>query len=168
MKKLTMVFLFTISLLLCSCSNTSTQDTNTDREYDYFTVISDSSTDIYEDDHDNNCDSNMESVCIVDTPVQQYTDEYGLVYVLVDGTHDQYVLSGDYEPWFETPESTAISSISYWLNQETLYVTFRNSGDEYAYYGVPVDVWKEFCDACSKGSYLNDYIKGFYDYERIG
>ena len=163
MKKLITISLFAVLLLLCSCSNSSAQNSNTGTYEEY-----NHSKDIYENDREDNYDPDMEGVTIVDSPVQQYTDEYGLVYVLVEGTYDQYVLSGDYKPCFETPESTAISSISYWPNQETLYVTFRNSGAIYAYYDVPIDVWKEFCDADSKGSYLNDNIKYFYQYERIG
>lgn len=62
-----------------------------------------------------------------------------------------------------TENSTCFSKVMYVSSKEILIVMFRNSGNEYAYYGVSKSVWNEFCDAESMGKYYNDYIKNEYD-----
>lgn len=66
-----------------------------------------------------------------------------------------------------TPDSSAFTEIGYIRSEETLVVTFRNTGYSYAYYGVPVSVWNKFRSADSKGSYYNSDIKGNYKCEKI-
>lgn len=65
-----------------------------------------------------------------------------------------------------TPESTALSVISYCEAARELQVQFRNSGAWYIYYDVEPEVWDRFKHADSKGSFFNEFIKGYYEYER--
>jgi len=62
--------------------------------------------------------------------------------------------------------STAISSFHYNEQASTLEVVFL-SGRVYKYLQVPAKVFNAMKNAISKGSYLNRYIKGFYDFEKI-
>ena len=74
------------------------------------------------------------------------------------------------EPAWETvytPESTALSVISYCAEIRELRVQFRESGAWYAYYDVEPEVWEAFVGASSKGRFLNASIKGKYDYKRL-
>ncbi len=60
--------------------------------------------------------------------------------------------------------SSNISAIGY--DGTTLYVLF-NSGGLYAYFNVPKSVHDGLMSASSHGSYLANYIKGHYGYQRI-
>lgn len=93
-------------------------------------------------------------------------DEYGFQYNLVDGTFDEYYLDEDYQQCVETPESSAFIEIMYWPFTSELRVTFRNSEDTYVYYDVSPEVWHSFKTADSKGSYFNEEIKGYYEYDK--
>ena len=63
-----------------------------------------------------------------------------------------------------TVESSNIESIGY--NEGNLYVKFH-SGSTYQYSNVPEDVYVQFCNAESKGKFLNANIKEIYIYSRI-
>lgn len=63
-------------------------------------------------------------------------------------------------------ESTNITAIGYDEKMNQLHVQF-NSGAEYVYNEVPPAVYQEFLDAESKGRYLNERIKGRYEYARV-
>lgn len=65
----------------------------------------------------------------------------------------------------ETPDSSAFTSIGYRCSEKELWVTFRNSGVSYVYYGVAPEVWSAFKEADSKGSFFNEEIKGYYKYD---
>lgn len=99
-------------------------------------------------------------------PAEYYFDEFGVLYQLVDGTYDEYVIDEDYQDEVDTPESTAFSYIMYHPYSETLMVVFRKSGADYYYYDVPADVWFSFKTSESKGSFFNSEIKGQYESER--
>lgn len=43
-----------------------------------------------------------------------------------------------------------------------------NTGAIYAYYDVPKEVYDELLAAPSAGRYLNENVKGVYEYERVG
>lgn len=60
--------------------------------------------------------------------------------------------------------SSNISSIGY--DGTNLYVLF-NSGGLYEYFDVPQSIYNELMSASSHGSYLANYIKGCYRYQRI-
>ena len=66
----------------------------------------------------------------------------------------------------KTTESTAFSSISYDADEESLIVTFRDSGTTYYYPDFPYEEWIEFKSAASLGSYFNENIKPNYDYTK--
>lgn len=67
--------------------------------------------------------------------------------------------------WVEV-ESSNIAAIGYDADEEDdLYVRF-NSGAEYVYHDVPEDVYNSFMDSDSKGKYLNEHIKGVYQFEK--
>lgn len=67
----------------------------------------------------------------------------------------------------ETPDSTCFSEVGYDYGEETLVVTFRDSGSTYAYYDVPESVWDDLCSASSMGGFYNSDIKGQYHCEKI-
>ena len=69
-------------------------------------------------------------------------------------------------PMVSTPDSSCFSEIGY--RDGTLVVTFRDSGESYAYYDVPSTVWDALCAADSMGGYYNADIKGQYDCEKLG
>jgi len=62
--------------------------------------------------------------------------------------------------------STAISAIYYDEQKLTLEIYFI-TGRIYRYLQVPAKVFTGMKKAISKGRYLNRYIKGFYDFEKI-
>lgn len=65
----------------------------------------------------------------------------------------------------DTPESSNISSLAYDSDDETLTVEFKN-GTAYDYHGVPAKVADEFAASDSKGKFLNQEIKGNYEYQK--
>ena len=68
--------------------------------------------------------------------------------------------------WIEV-ESSNIAAIGSEVGNPNLYVRFTSEA-EYVYYDVGEDVVQEFLDAESKGKYLNEHIKGVYEYRRLG
>ena len=98
-------------------------------------------------------------------PEPSYFDEYGVKYILRDGTFAEYYIDEDYQEEIKTPESSAFTKIMYFPYYGTLSVQFRNSGVWYDYYDVPPEIWGEFKNAESKGSYFNECIKGQYEYD---
>ena len=62
--------------------------------------------------------------------------------------------------------STVIKRFSYDSKKSRLYVTFL-SGKVYAYLNVPEDVYEEMRAAFSKGKYLNEHIKGKYEFKAV-
>jgi len=62
--------------------------------------------------------------------------------------------------------STVISHMNYNAGEETLTITFV-SGEVYEYRDVPVEVFAEMKAARSKGTYLNQHIKGRFAFEKI-
>ena len=58
--------------------------------------------------------------------------------------------------------STAISRAEYNAASGTLTLWFVESGGPYDYYGVPQQIFDGLCNAGSKGSYFNTYIRDRY------
>lgn len=67
--------------------------------------------------------------------------------------------------WFETPESSNIARFRYEVETLTLEVEFKN-GNIYQYFDLPEPVYVAFCQAASKGTFLNQNIRGVYRYAR--
>lgn len=63
-------------------------------------------------------------------------------------------------------ESSNIAAVGYDDESEILYVEFK-SGFTYKYFNVPYYVYTELMDADSCGKYLNQYVKGTYEYEQL-
>lgn len=63
-------------------------------------------------------------------------------------------------------ESSQLSFIGYDEDTNTLYVTFKNNAT-FKYIDVPEQVYKDFKEANSVGSYFNMYIKTKYTYSRM-
>lgn len=63
--------------------------------------------------------------------------------------------------------SSNITSIGYDAPSQILEVEFQ-SGAIYQYYGVPENIYGQLKQACSKGQFLNAYIKNAYGYSRVG
>lgn len=64
-------------------------------------------------------------------------------------------------------DSSSIEAIGYNRDTQELHVRFLRSGATYAYFGVEEWVFDELRQAASKGGYLNDHIRGSYDYSRL-
>lgn len=62
--------------------------------------------------------------------------------------------------------SSNLSSVGYEAETQTLYVTFTN-GSTYTYEAVPEDVYQGLLSAESVGKYLNQNVKGHYDYRKV-
>ena len=62
-----------------------------------------------------------------------------------------------------TFSSNAVSRIEYDAFRMTLYVWFRNGAYRYAYEGVPPRIYRAFCQATSKGSFFQRYVRDRYD-----
>lgn len=67
--------------------------------------------------------------------------------------------------WQEVSSSN-VAAIAYDPDASELYVRFH-SGAEYVYLAVPASVYDGFMEAPSKGRYLNDAIKGKYEYNKL-
>ena len=62
--------------------------------------------------------------------------------------------------------STVVADMKYNVLDETLRVRFV-SGLIYEYKKVPLEVFKAMKKAHSKGTFLNQHIKGNYDFKKI-
>jgi hypothetical protein len=62
--------------------------------------------------------------------------------------------------------STVVASFTYDPGKRILRVSFV-SGLIYDYQKVPHEVYEEMKRSFSKGTYLNQHIKGNYDYKKI-
>ena len=64
--------------------------------------------------------------------------------------------------------STSIASVGYKAETQVLEIEFKDSGEVYRYFDVPLAEYEAFLQAPSKGSYLNQaFKKREYRYERI-
>ncbi|MDB5447913.1 MAG: hypothetical protein JWQ97_3230 [Phenylobacterium sp.] len=63
-------------------------------------------------------------------------------------------------------ESSAIRAIDYDPPRRQLRVTFQ-SGERYAYEGVPGEVCRAFVEAPSKGRFFQAEIRGRYRFDRL-
>jgi hypothetical protein len=63
--------------------------------------------------------------------------------------------------------SSSINAIGYDLRSGTLRVQFRDSGEVYAYFDVPPDVFAMLERAESKGRFVNYRIKPHYRCEKV-
>ena len=63
--------------------------------------------------------------------------------------------------------SSSIEAIGYDPDTMELHVRFLHSGAIYVYYNVESRVFDEFMQADSKGTHLNNQIKGIFDYRKL-
>ena len=70
------------------------------------------------------------------------------------------------EKIFTQDESSTIKRIKYLDDKSILEVEFRN-GAAYHYFNVGPVVAKQALESIKIGSYLNNYIKGTYEYKRV-
>lgn len=78
--------------------------------------------------------------------------------VTPDDAEDQMAKLAQYAMW-QPVSSSAISAVRW--DPSAMEVRFQN-GYEYAYPGVPMEVFEDFLGASSKGRYLNANIKPSY------
>ncbi len=64
-------------------------------------------------------------------------------------------------------DSSNIEAIGYDVDTQQVHVRFLKSGATYVYYDVEEWRFDEFRQAESKGEYLNENIKGAYQYSRL-
>jgi len=62
--------------------------------------------------------------------------------------------------------SSVVAAMTYDPGSSTLRVRFV-SGMVYDYKNVPEKVFKQMKNAASKGTFLNQYIKGNYEFEKV-
>lgn len=62
-------------------------------------------------------------------------------------------------------ESSNIKRIAYDELNENLYVKY-NQGTEYRYLKVPKNIYEDFKNAPSKGSFMNSMIKNKYEFQK--
>ena len=70
-------------------------------------------------------------------------------------------------PRIERIESSSVDAIGYDPAGGKLYVRFIGSGRAYVYRGVPEAVYRSLMRAESKGRFVNQRIKGAYDYRQL-
>ena len=64
--------------------------------------------------------------------------------------------------------STSIASLGYEAETRVLEIEFKDSGEVYRYFDVPLSAYEAFLQAPSKGTYLNRVFKREeYRYERV-
>ena len=63
--------------------------------------------------------------------------------------------------------SSSIAAVGYDPARQRLFVQFRDSGETYAYEGVPARLFAALEAAPSKGRFVNAVIKDRYPFERI-
>ena len=56
-------------------------------------------------------------------------------------------------------DSSCVTSIGYDAASRELEIEFRESGDVYSYFDVPLEEYEAFLAAESKGTYLNEIFK---------
>ncbi len=66
-----------------------------------------------------------------------------------------------------TLESSAISRVAYNAARRCLYVTYRDTGEVYAYVGVPRSVYDALLKADSAGRFVNARIKPHYKAQHL-
>lgn len=64
-------------------------------------------------------------------------------------------------------DSKNIEAIGYDADALELHVRFLKSGITYVYYSVEPWLFDEFKNADSKGTFLNERIKGKYDFSKL-
>ena len=64
-------------------------------------------------------------------------------------------------------DSSNVEAIGHDPDAQELHVRFIKSGETYVYYNVEEWVFQEFMNADSKGKYLNNYIKGNSQYNKL-
>lgn len=62
--------------------------------------------------------------------------------------------------------STVVSAIHYYPEKKVLRVIYL-SGSVYDYKAVPEKIYKAMKSSGSKGIYLNNHIKGKYEFEKV-
>lgn len=62
--------------------------------------------------------------------------------------------------------SSVVAHINYDAARLVLRVKFL-SGSVYEYLRVPEKIYQAMKNALSKGTYLNEHIKGYYDFKKI-
>jgi len=62
--------------------------------------------------------------------------------------------------------SSVVAAMKYDADHELLRIIYV-SGDVYEYKHVPEKVYKEMKASGSKGTYLNHFIKGVYEFEKV-
>lgn len=68
---------------------------------------------------------------------------------------------------YRTPvSSTNIRSIGYDSQSAALEVEFT-SGDVYQYFNVPENLYRQFLNASSHGTFLNEHIRYNYRYRKV-
>jgi hypothetical protein len=70
--------------------------------------------------------------------------------------------------WRKPVESSSIATVGYDSDTRVLDIEFKESGEVYRYFDVPLAEYEAFLQASSKGLYLNQqFKKAGYRYERL-
>jgi len=64
-------------------------------------------------------------------------------------------------------ESKLLSAVAYDAEHSILYLSFRDSGDVYRYFEVPLEQYTQLLAAESRGRYFLIHIRNQFRYERL-
>ena len=75
-------------------------------------------------------------------------------------------MSAQLLPEMKNVDSSNIAAIGYDRELSELFVQYKN-GMTYKYKEVPANIYERFLKAESKGKFMNEEVKPFYDYDYL-
>ena len=75
-------------------------------------------------------------------------------------------MSAQLLPEMKNVDSSNIAAIGYDCELSELFVQYKN-GMTYKYKEVPTNIYESFLKAESKGKFMNEEVKPFYDYDYL-
>ena len=75
-------------------------------------------------------------------------------------------MSAQLLPEMKNVDSSNIAAIGYDHELSELFVQYKN-GMTYKYKEVPTNIYERFLKAESKGKFMNEEVKPFYDYDYL-
>ena len=75
-------------------------------------------------------------------------------------------MSAQLLPEMKNVDSSNIAAIGYDHELSELFVQYKN-GMTYKYKEVPTNIYESFLKAKSKGKFMNEEVKPFYDYDYL-
>lgn len=159
MKKTLVLFVVCI-FLLCGCGETNQSAEN---DLSFSDVCSDVVVETDSDEIDENPDNYVSLSDFTIYDMEEYSDEE--LFELYRESHE-FSYDEIAHHMESTPDSTCFSEFGYSEVWNVLAVRFRDSGILYFYFDFPESEWHDFATSDSLGTYFNENIKSFYEYEK--